>query len=335
MLTPLIALLLAFGAAWWGTGRMLRFAIAKAVLDIPNERSSHSTPTPRGGGLAIVVVVIAGLLVGAGLGWIGSATALALVPGGALIALVSWLDDRSGVPPGLRFATQTAAAIWVVVWLGPLQLVGGSASGPLLWIDGALTVLALVWMANLFNFMDGIDGLAAGEAVVVGLAGAALALLQGDREPAWIAALLAVAAAGFLPWNWSPARIFMGDVGSVFLGFLFGALGLVSAHHGHVTAVGWLVLLGVFVVDATVTLLRRIVRGERWFAAHRGHAYQRAVQAGASPALVSGAVMAVDLVLGAVVWAALSWPERAPMLLAAGLLLPAGLYLAIERARPL
>lgn len=329
-----VGLILALLASWWGTGRMLRYARSRAVLDVPNERSSHSAPTPRGGGLALVVVVLAGILIGVPLGWVRGAVALALVPAGAAVAAVSWLDDRRGVPAGVRFLVHLAAAAWVTYCFGPVESVeigrtiGLGALGP------ALTVIGIVWIANLFNFMDGIDGLAAGEAVTVGLAAMLLCWRAGDLEPAWLAALIAVAAAGFLPWNWQPARIFMGDVGAVFLGFMLASVGVLAQHRGDVPAVGWLVLLGVFVVDATLTLIRRLVRRERWFAAHRSHAYQRAVQAGLSHAGVSRAVMAINAGLAALVWWAVARPPQAPVAYLAALALLLVLYWVVGRFRP-
>ncbi len=323
----LITLAVALAASWWGTGLVRRFAMAKSLLDIPNERSSHSIPTPRGGGVAIVIVVLSGILMGAAGGWIRGTIALALVPSGAAVALVSWLDDRRGVPQWIRFLVHLAAAAWVVYCFGPVAIRLGGL-GPI------VTVLGIAWIANLFNFMDGIDGLAAGEALTVGLAAVLLCWRAGDLEPTWLAALVVVAAAGFLPWNWSPARIFLGDVGSVFLGFILASLGVLTSQRGDVPALGWLVLLGVFVLDATITLLRRFVRGERWFAAHRSHAYQRAVQAGLTHPQVSGAVMAVNAVLALLVWWAVAVPAREPFAYLAAMALLVILYWSVGHLRP-
>ena len=324
----LITLALALAASWWGTGLVRRFAQARSLLDIPNERSSHSTPTPRGGGVAIVVVVLAGILTGAAGGWIRDTIALALVPSGAAVALVSWLDDRRGVPQSIRFLVHLAAAAWVVYCFGPVDIHLGLL-GPI------VTVLGIAWMANLFNFMDGIDGLAAGEAITVGLAAMVLCWRAEDLEPTWLAALVAMAAAGFLPWNWHPARIFLGDVGSVFLGFILASLGVLTSQRGDVPATGWLVLLGVFFLDATITLLRRFGRGERWFAAHRSHAYQRAVQAGVTHARVSGAVMGINTVLALLVWWAVTRPEWAGAAYGGALMLLLVLYWRVGRALPM
>lgn len=335
MAGALIALAVALAASWWGTGLMLRFAKARALLDVPNERSLHSTPMPRGGGIAIVVVVLAGILVGTAGGWIRGSIALALIPSGLAVALVSWLDDRRGMPQWARFLVHLAAAGWVVYCFGPVETLEAGGTLRLGMLGPVLTVLGIAWMANLFNFMDGIDGLAAGEALTVGLAAMLLCWRAGDLEPAWLAALVAVAAAGFLPWNWSPARIFLGDVGSVFLGFMLASLGVLTAQRGDVPAIGGLVLLGVFFLDATVTLLRRFARRERWFVAHRSHAYQRAVQAGLTHAQVTGAVMALNGVLALLVWWAVTRPAWAGLAYGGALILLLLLYRKVERGLPM
>jgi len=257
-----------------------RWALSHAVLDIPNERSSHSVPTPRGGGLAIAVVVLAGVAILERLHLVLPRSALALVGGGLLVALVGWLDDRHEVRPWLRIVAHAAAAAWTVAWLGGMPSLTIGAGAAHLGLGGTLlAMLGIVWLTNLYNFMDGIDGLAAAEAFVVASAGALLLAARG-APLALVALLVAAAAAGFLVWNWPPARLFMGDVGSGFLGYSFGGLALASENARALPALLWLVLLGPFFVDATVTLLRRMARGERWYAAHRMHAYQRAVQAG-------------------------------------------------------
>ena len=330
-----ITLAVALAGSWWGTGLVRRFAMERSLLDIPNERSSHSVPTPRGGGVAVVVVVLVGILAGAAGGWIRASIAVALVPSGAAVALVSWLDDHRGVPQSIRFLVHLSASAWVVYCLGPVEIFGAGGALPLRLLEAIITVLGIAWMANLFNFMDGIDGLAAGEALTVGLAAMLLCWRAEDLEPTWLAALVVVSAAGFLPWNWSPAKIFLGDVGSVFLGFILASLGVLTSQRGDLPAAGWLVLLGVFFVDATITLLRRFARGERWFAAHRTHAYQRAVQAGLTHRQVSGGVMAVNAGLALLVWWAVARPVWAGAAYGGALILLLILYWRVGRAVPM
>lgn len=301
-----------------------RYALRSALLDVPNERSLHRTPTPRGGGIAIVVVTLVGLAGFAATGVIPSSVAWTLGVGGALVGAVGWLDDRRGVSAPVRALVHTVAALWAVAWVW-----GEPAPAAIL---GAI---GIVWAVNLYNFMDGIDGLAAGEAVSVGLVAGALLLLAGDAALSTVALLVAAASAGFLVWNWAPARIFMGDVGSGFLGYTFSALALLSHRAGTVSLALWLVVLGVFLFDATVTLLRRVAHGERWYQAHRSHAYQRLVQAGSSHGHVAALVLVVNLGLGLLAWLAQSGRLSATAAALAGIVVLTVLYLAIERRRPM
>ncbi len=323
-------------ASWLLTRAIRRYALARSVLDVPNQRSSHTVPTPRGGGLAIVAVVLAGTLLACAAGALSAAQALALGGGGAMVAGIGWLDDHRPIPAAWRFAVHIAASVWAVAWLGGMpQLEVGALRLGLGAAGALLAVGALVWLTNLYNFMDGIDGIAGGEAVAVGGVGGALLWAAGERGLAAVALTAAAAAAGFLLWNWQPARIFMGDVGSGFLGFLFGALALASERAEGPPALVWMLLLGVFVVDATLTLFRRAARGERLHEAHRRHAYQRAVQSGWSHARVAAAVLAVDALLAALGAAAWLRPAWAPACFAAGAALLLVAYAAVERRRPM
>ncbi len=325
----------AFVASAALSGLVRRYALSRSLLDVPNERSSHSAPTPRGGGLAIAVVVLTGLLVLAAAGVVAPPLATAFGGGGALVAAVGWLDDRHGLPASLRLAVHVAGAAWMVAWLGGMPHLTIGAGAANLGRSGALlAILGIVWLTNLYNFMDGIDGIAAAEAVTVGVAGA---LLLGGREPslALIAILVAASAGGFLVWNWAPARLFMGDVGSGFLGFIFAGLALASENTRALPALLWLVVLGPFFLDATITLLRRMARGERWQAAHRMHAYQRAVQAGWSHRRVTAVVAGISAALGAVSALVVHRPVLLGLVVvgtAAGL---GVLYLCVERWHPM
>jgi Fuc2NAc and GlcNAc transferase len=170
-----------------------------------------------------------------------------------------------------------------------------------------------VWLTNLYNFMDGIDGLAGAEAVVAGLVGAGLAAATGADGLALAAVSLAAAAGGFLVFNWPPATIFMGDVGSGLIGYAFGVMALASERADAVPLIVWLLLLGVFIVDATATLIARLWKRERWYEAHRSHAYQHAVQAGASHRQVTVAILGLNVVLGAAAAGALAVPAFVPV----------------------
>jgi Fuc2NAc and GlcNAc transferase len=230
-LALLTALLLTAFAAWASTGLVRRHALQHAMLDIPNPRSSHDVPTARGGGLAIVFTFVLCLLLLLFLRLLDINTVAALVAGGGAVAVVGYLDDRNVLRARVRFGVHLIAAIWVV------GLVGGLADHSLrifglhgIVAGSVIAILALAWMTNLFNFMDGIDGIAASEAVFIAAAGAWLGWRQGADIGMTMALLsLAGATAGFLIWNWPPARIFMGDVGSGFLGFSLAALALAAS----------------------------------------------------------------------------------------------------------
>lgn len=316
------------------TGWVRRYA-ERALLDAPNARSSHTNPTPRGGGLAIVIVVLAGIAALAAAGVLDARLAAGIGGGGALVAGIGWLDDHGHVAARWRALAQAAAAAWALAWIGaPAALRTGIGELPLGPLGFVLSLLGIVWLTNLYNFMDGIDGIAGGEGVAAGVVGGILLLLAGAPGLALLALLAGAACAGFLVWNWAPARIFMGDVGSGFLGFVFGAAAVASERAGAVPLLAWVVLLGVFVFDATVTLVRRVTRGERWYDAHRSHAYQRAVQAGHSHARVSGTAAVLNLVLGGLAALACLRPTLLLPVLVTAIVLLALVYRRIERLRP-
>jgi Fuc2NAc and GlcNAc transferase len=310
--------------SWLLTGAMRRYALRSALLDVPNERSLHRTPTPRGGGVAVALVTLVGLTAAGLLSKIPADVAWALGGGGALVATVGWLEDRRGVSARVRATVHAAAACWAAYWIWG-GLTPAAVAG----------VVCIMWAINLYNFMDGIDGLAGMEASSVGLIAGALFLMAGRADLAGVAFLVAAAATGFLGWNWPPARIFMGDVGSGFLGFMFGALSLIAGRSGALPLALCLLLAGVFAFDATVTLLRRAARGERWYQPHRSHAYQRLVQAGSTHGEVSSGVLLVNLVLGALAWLAQSGRLSVAAAVLAGIVVLTVLYLAIERRRPM
>jgi UDP-N-acetylmuramyl pentapeptide phosphotransferase/UDP-N-acetylglucosamine-1-phosphate transferase len=271
---------------------LLNWLRQKAILDLPNDRSSHSVPTPRGGGLAVMAVV---LVVWLGLGLrTGSPDGLSIViPGAALLMGLSWLDDRKGLSPLPRFIIQGG-----VVGLGLLALPPGPIFQGWLpfWLDRGLAFLVWLWFVNLFNFMDGIDGITGVETVAIAIGIALLAHLAA-LHPDYIllALVLGAAALGFLVWNWHPAKLFLGDVGSVPLGFLLGWLLLDMAALG--LWAGALILPAYYLADATLTLLKRAWRREKVWQAHRSHFYQQAVQKGLGHADVCLKIALADLAL--------------------------------------
>lgn len=261
------------------TGLLRRLALARGLIDIPNARSSHSQPTPRGGGLAIVVTFLGAVLALALQGVVDGRLGWALAAAGG-VAAVGFLDDRGSVPVRWRLGAHFAVALWALYWLGglpPLTVLGAPID--LGWIGHVLAAIYLVWLLNLYNFMDGIDGIAGVEAVAVGLgAGLLYLLVPGVERLVLLPAVLAMASLGFLYWNFPPARIFMGDVGSGFIGLVFGILSLHAAASAPRLLWAWLILLGVFIVDATWTLISRLLCGEKVYEAHSSHAYQIAAR---------------------------------------------------------
>jgi Fuc2NAc and GlcNAc transferase len=270
----------------------IRVAHKVGVMDVPNERSSHSVPTPRMGGIAMVGAAVLSLTSWALL-VAGEAFFIGLVWTVPLFALVMsglglW-DDLSGLSPLFRFMVQVACSLALLLLLSmkiPLfHFEGYTAS---LWVWVPLGVAWNVWMLNLYNFMDGIDGLAGGEAAVA--ASFFFLVFAHFGESGWAAANLFVAAAsmGFLVHNWPPAKVFMGDAGSLFLGAFFGMQTVVAALTTPVPAVVLALPFSNFIVDTTATLIRRIWRREDWYVAHRSHYYQRMTNLGMSQARVTG-----------------------------------------------
>jgi UDP-N-acetylmuramyl pentapeptide phosphotransferase/UDP-N-acetylglucosamine-1-phosphate transferase len=256
-----------------------------ALLDHPNPRSLHTEPIPRTGGLAIFGSVLLGIIVSVALGE-GAAlqtnAILWVLSMALLIGAVSFWDDRAGLSAGLRLGVQALAAVGVVWGAGltvntiPVPLIGSLSLG---WLAVPVTILFLMWVANLYNFMDGMDGFAGGM-TVLGYGFLGLIAWRGDHYLVALVLLIGTAAGGFLFYNLPPARIFMGDVGSVPLGFIAAALAVLGTRDGLFDIWVPLLIFSPFIVDATVTLVRRLLRGERIWLAHREHYYQRLVLAG-------------------------------------------------------
>lgn len=253
------------------------------LIDVPNVRSLHTRPTPRAGGLGIVVAtVIGGLLLPLAGVSIATPVWAALLLGGTLIAVVSLVDDIRGVPAPARLLLHLLTGCLAVALVDPVQAIGLPglvviSLGPAAWI------LSVVWIAgltNAFNFMDGIDGLAAGQAMVTACGGAVLGWAIGRPDVLAFGLVVAAAASGFVLHNWSPARVFMGDVGSAFLGYVLAVLMLLGGGDAPILAVAGVLLVWPFVFDPVFTLIRRAVRRENVLAAHRSHLYQRLVASG-------------------------------------------------------
>ena len=288
-------------AAFLTTQAILPFLRARTIFDHPNERSSHDTPTPKGGGLALMAVVLA-VWVATGLYLESSAFLTWFLPGVALaLAGLSWADDLHELSPITRLIAQIIA-VTIILLLRPTSetFFQGLLHHNL---DALLAGIIWVWFINLFNFMDGIDGITGIKTIIIGVGVA----LIGNGAEAMLGGILAAAAAGFLKWNWHPAKVFMGDVGSIPLGFLLGWLLLNIAGDGHWAAA--IILPLYYLIDATITLIRRTLKGENLWHAHRQHFYQQAVQRGLSHAKVSSMVFFLGALLVALAWLAEhGWP---------------------------
>ncbi|HEX3883530.1 MAG TPA: glycosyltransferase family 4 protein [Stellaceae bacterium] len=281
-----------------GTRVLIPHLRRAGVAATPNERSLHAAPTPHGGGIALVGAVVAVWLAMVG-GGARPVAELAILAGAVLLAVVSWLDDRYELSALARLIPQVLVVV-VSLDLAPLD-------GPVFqgWLppvlDRAASGLLWLWFINLFNFMDGADGLTGSEAVAIGV-GIVLVVLPYSPPMALLGVAVAGAAIGFLVSNWAPAKVFMGDVGSIPLGYLIGFLLLGLAASGMWKAA--LILPLYFLADATITLGRRALRGEKVWQAHRQHFYQRAVLGGLSHAAMTSRVIAANLALIACAWAA-------------------------------
>jgi UDP-N-acetylmuramyl pentapeptide phosphotransferase/UDP-N-acetylglucosamine-1-phosphate transferase len=328
MIWDLAVAVAVFFATSWLTGRVLAWLERRAILDRPVERSSHRVPVPRGAGLALVPVLVIAWLALAIVGDApaGSAGIAALA---AAMALLSWFDDLGGLPVKLRLPLHFVAVVIGVALLPDAGTVFQGLLPPLL--DMAASALLWLWFVELFNFMDGIDGITGVETAALGI-GMALVRLAGSptgERSIVLALTLAAAGLAFLRWNWHPARIFLGDVGSVTLGYLLGWLLLGLAVRGWWAPA--LILPLYYFADATFTLARRVLRGERFWEAHRQHFYQRALAPDGDHAAVARLVLAGDTALVLAALVAVPWPVLG---LAAAVLIVIALLAALEwRAR--
>jgi len=278
MIIPLVFLLLT--TVSFLLVRWLIFWLQRSqIFDVPNDRSSHSVPTPRGGGLAIVVLTLLVVLVYAFINknWLQCSVFIIM---GGIVAWLGWQDDVHSLSPKIRFLVQIIIAILTIIFFDyfhflTIPLIGEVKVG---WVGIPLTIFWIVGLTNAYNFMDGMDGFAGGQALLIA-AGWIWISSNGGALPNqlafWIGIAIAASTLGFLPHNWSPASIFMGDVGSTFLGYSFAVLPLLSLPDGGVPVLVGVVLLWAIILDTGVTFARRALKHENVLAAHRSHLYQR------------------------------------------------------------
>ena len=273
-----------FVLSWMCTGIVRRFALSEKILDIPNERSSHNRPVPRGGGLAFVILFLIFMPVLIYLDYISLHQGAALEFSTLLVAIIGFMDDYHSLSARTRLTFHVLAASISLFFLGFTDNV----------VIFFIGMGYLVWMLNLYNFMDGIDGIATLEAIFISVAGSIAAFIDGNNALLALSLLLLPLTSGFLLWNFPRAQIFMGDVGSGFLGLLFGLFSLIALQYSFALFIALLILLGVFITDATVTLITRAVTSQHVLQAHCNHGYQKLIGQGFKHSTVSLAALAIN-----------------------------------------
>jgi len=290
-MTQIVFIVAAFILTYAGVEVFRRWTLRREILDVPNERSSHTVPTPRGGGLIIVLVCL--LFYSIYAGFIVHNFSFGYFAGAILIALISWFDDLKSVSSALRFLIHAVGAGLVIFSLGYWQkiylpFIGEIDAG---FVGLVITFFWIIWLTNAYNFMDGIDGIAAAQALTAGIGWLLVGLFFRLEITGFLGGVLAFSSLGFLLHNWQPAKIFMGDVGSAFLGYTFAVMPLTAAseirENQSLLAVVAVWLVWLFVFDTLYTFFRRLLRGEKFWQAHRSHLYQRLVIAGYSHRFVT------------------------------------------------
>lgn len=305
-----IALIVAFVL----TPVMRRYSHARGLIDQPGARRSHSSPVARGGGLAIGISLVATAVAFAPNG----AMVAPFVGGAAMVSLLGWVDDHAPLSVRWRLGIQLLAAVGIVSWLGPVESISiGGLETSAAWLWTPMAVVAIIWLMNLFNFMDGSDGLASSQAAISFALFAAAFGLAGDTTGAWLAAAAAGASLGFLIWNRPPASIFLGDSGSLLLGWCAGGLALAGTLADSFSVWVSFIIVSPFVADATLTLCWRLIRGERWYTAHADHAYQYLIRLGWSHGNVLLAWIALNGLLVVPATAVALWKPQADLGVAA------------------
>ena len=310
------------------TAGLYFYARKYKILDMPTARSSHEEPTPRGGGLAIVITFSITIYFLQYFEYINNNDFMALFVGGIIIAGIGFWDDHKHVPARWRIVVHIMAALWGLFWLG--EGANYNYDNGILefgWFIDLMALLFIVWLLNLYNFMDGLDGIASIEAITVSGSAAALIMytaVTSNIENQYLydesikysiqLMVLLVCVLGFLFWNLPPAKIFMGDVGSAYLGYVLAIFTISTTINSILTIWVWLILLGVFLVDTTATLITRLITGQRWYEAHRTHAYQHAAQRWQSHKKVTMSVLIINILwLLPLAWLSMLKTELGPV----------------------
>lgn len=310
------------------TAGFVKLARSKGVYARPGVRQSHSGMTPTGAGLGIVLALCLMTWVISLTAWLDPSWSRWIMPGALLLSVIGWQDDRRPVSPMLRFVVQLAVSFGL---LALLRATGLEWS----WLSLLVGGIMLAWTMNMYNFMDGSDGMAGFEGVFGGTVISVYALISGQEGLAMAAAILAACCVGFLPWNFPRPRIFMGDAGSVPLGFALGGLLVLALRDSVMTLPVALLVLSVFLVDSSLTLLGRVIRGERWYTPHKLHVYQRLIAHGWPHSRVLLLYQAINIVVVVPALAlAHTYPEHAwPIAVFVALMMSAGWYAASLKLR--
>ncbi len=321
-------MLLFLGILSFGLTYLIRFvAIKRNVIDIPNERSSHTQPTPRGGGLAIVICWFLGLVYLFIQGEIEDKLFYALLSG-IILAIIGVLDDIYSLQPKVRLTAQAFTAILAIYFLNGFNLQILTNQGELVTVTiSIIAVIGIIWFINLYNFLDGIDAYASLEGIFIALS--IYFLTGGSYLLVLVASIL-----GFLIWNWPKAKIFMGDVGSTQLGFILIVIGIHLHNSQQLNITAWLILASLFWFDASLTLFRRWKNKEKLSQAHKKHAYQRSVQAGFSHLKTDIFALILNILLFILAFGALKTPEFQFLFLIVAILLLFFVVLRIDKIFP-
>jgi len=321
-LTIVTLLICVFTASLVGNFFYPRVALRLHIHAVPNYRSLHPEITPRGAGIVVAAANLMAVAIGCRLGIVTQSQFLVFFAGGLAVALVGFADDKFDLPAKQRLAVQIGAALWILFWSGgmpPVEL--GTMSIDLGWIGNIVAMLALVWFFNLFNFMDGIDGMATSGTIFFTAAAALMLMVNGDYPFAFLSGTLCAATAGFIYFNWPPARVFLGDAGSSFFSYTLAALILGSVWSGGMSLWTWLILLGYFIVDTTTTLFVRLATVKGWYHAHRSHAYQNLARIWGNHLKMVKLVLLIELLwLLPLAWLSVWLQEFAPLVAAIALL---------------
>lgn len=311
-----IVFIAALAITYLGVGWFRVWTLRKGYLDHPNDRSSHDTPTPRGGGLVIAITTVASYI---GCSWLlDYKLSIGFIVGSVLVVAISWMDDIYSLSFAWRLLVHLIAAVAVILDVGyfdsiAIPFVDAPVHLGLIGLVGS--VIWIAWLVNAYNFMDGIDGIAGVQAVAAGLGWLIVGQLGGIPMATVLGGVVLFSSVGFLIHNWQPAKIFMGDAGSAFLGFTFASMPFLL-RETVVPRPGLLPILAVlfvwlFVFDSALTLIRRLLRGERVWTAHREHLYQRLVIAGHSHQFVSTAYGLISIAIA--ITAGLTLDPRYPV----------------------